>query len=185
MVIYKITNLVTQKCYIGQTIRNPKLREYEHFSDSRVVRMKSKKLYNSIEKYGKEKFIFEIIDRAITLDHLNVLEEYYVNAFDSINNGYNIQIPGNNRTHSSDSIKKMSESQRNAHARRKELGTDTWKRRDGGCMLGKAHPKKGKPSKKYTLEMKAESSKRQKEAALWKGKTWKLIDGKRVWQEKI
>jgi len=184
MVIYKITNLKTNKSYIGQTIRNPKMREYEHFCDSNIVRMKSKKLYNSIEKYGKENFTMEIIDRAISLDHLNILEEYYVKEYDSINNGYNIRNPGNNRLHNKESIEKMREAQKKAHKRRKELGTDTWKRKDGGPMLGKTHPRKGIPGKKLSSEKKAENSKRQKEAALWKGKTWKLVDGKRVWMEK-
>lgn len=184
MYIYKFTNKINGKSYIGQTIQDPNQRLMEHLSAARTDKKKSHKFYNALRKYGLEGFDFEVIAFGITMNHLNLLEEWFVQEYDSIQNGYNLREPGNNKRHSEESLLRMSEAQKQAHARRRMLGRDGgWKRRDGGAMLGKAHPKKGKPSKKHSLEVKAENSRRQKEAALWKGKTWKLIDGKRVWME--
>ena len=44
--IYKITNLINNKIYIGITKRNPKIRFNEHFSN------KNELLYKAKEKYG-------------------------------------------------------------------------------------------------------------------------------------
>jgi hypothetical protein len=67
----------------------------------------------------------------------------------------------------------MRESQRKAHARRKSLGTDTWKRKDGGAMNGKTQSEDSKEKMRLA----------HLEATHCRGKTWKLIDGKRVWME--
>jgi hypothetical protein len=46
------------------------------------------------------------------------------------------------------------------------------------------HPKKGKESTKWSEEAKLAHKKRMKETSTIRGKTWKLIDGKRVWLPK-
>lgn len=91
--IYKITNLVNNKCYIGYT-ENPKKRWKQH----RVSRKDGKKpLYQAFRKYGIENFTFEILyeseDRNETL---LIKEPYYIQLHDSIRNGYNLQEGGNN-----------------------------------------------------------------------------------------
>ncbi|NBU68066.1 MAG: GIY-YIG nuclease family protein [Verrucomicrobia bacterium] len=157
MHIYKFTHIETGKCYIGQTIQDPNQRRLEHIADSRHT-PKTYHFHNALRKYGIEAFTFEVIDSATTLEDLNRLEEKYVLLFDSIDNGFNIRNPGDNKTHNIASIERMRESQRKAHARRKLLGTDTWTRKDGGAM-------KGKYQSKDTKEK------------------MKLVDGKRVWME--
>lgn len=197
MYIYKITNTANNKVYIGQTIQsNPKMRWYSHLADMRGGRKMH--LYNSMRKYGVEAFTWEVIDEVTTLSELNLREEYWLNEYRKTHTVYNLREAGNNKTHSPESIEKMREAQRAAHARRREQGTDGgWVRKDGGAMLGKSHPKKGKPSKKWSTEMKTEHSIRCKtrkpreltdelkeKLAHCKGRTWKLVDGKRVWTEK-
>lgn len=138
MHIYKITNLINQKVYIGQTVqKNPMMRWYSHLADAR--RGKKSYLLDSIRKYGQESFSWEIIDLSNNIDDLNAKEEKWLEHYRNLVEVYNNREAGGNKMHSEKSILKMQESQRQAHARRRAEGTDTWTRRDGGPMKGKAH----------------------------------------------
>jgi len=185
MHIYLITNLINNKVYVGQTVqKNPKMRWYAHLSDAR--RGKKTHLHDSIRKYGVDNFTWEVIDQADDLKTLNDIEDDWINHYRTLTEVYNVREGGGNMLHSAESIEKMRESQRQAHARRRANGTEGgWTRRDGGPMKGKSHPKKGKESKKWSVEMKEKHKILMQEKAdkMFKGKTWKLIDGKRVWME--
>lgn len=162
MHIYKIINLVNNKMYIGQTIqKNPKMRWYDHCSRTRNGQKSH--LYNSMRLYGIDNFVWEIIDSANDIDELNHKEQIWLDTYRKVTEVYNLREAGNNKTHSANSKEKMSESQKQAHARRRSTGTDTWTRQDGGSMKGKSHPKKGKACKKWSDEMKAAHSIRCKE----------------------
>lgn len=91
--IYKITNLVNDKIYIGQTKQDPNKRWSNHKSKARKKKnRKNMAITNSIAQYGEEKFIFEVIDYADSPEKLNELEEYYIIKLNSLcPNGYNIQ----------------------------------------------------------------------------------------------
>jgi group I intron endonuclease len=157
MFIYKIVNTVNDKIYIGQTVqKNPKARWYDHTAC--VRKGKNSHLYNSMRKYGVENFVWQVIDQAESLDDLNAKEKYWLDFFRAESDVYNKREAGNNKIHAPESIEKMRESQRQAHARRRALGTDTWTRIDGGGMKGKVSPKKGKPSTKWSEEAKARHS---------------------------
>ena len=184
MHIYKITNLVNNKIYIGQTIqKNPKMRWYGHQADARGG--KNTHLYNSMRKYGVDQLLWEVIDSAHCLEELNDKEQYWLEEYRKTNEVYNLREAGNNKMHSPDSIEKMKESQRQAHARRRASGTDTWTRRDGGAMKGKAHPRKGISGMWNMPDVAKERIRQvQLERSGTRGKTWKLIDGKRVYTEK-
>jgi group I intron endonuclease len=173
MQIYKCTHIQSGKCYIGQTIQGMDRRKLEHFSHARNS-PKSYHFHNALRKYGEDAFNWEVLECANDLDHLNTLEEFYIQKFDSINSGYNIREGGDNQTHSAESKLRMSEAQKTAHARRRANGTDGgWKRKDGGPMKGKICSEEHK----------------QKVGAANKGnfknKTWKLVNGSRVWMEKV
>ena len=152
MNIYKITNTANSKVYIGQTVQvNPKMRWYSHLADAR--RGKKSYLLDSIRKYGKESFVWEIIDNASSIDELNTKEEYWLNYYKGLGvTVYNNRNAGGNKTHSPESIERMRAAQKLRHATTNVGG---WKRQDGGAMLGKAHPGKGKQhTKRWTNEMK-------------------------------
>jgi group I intron endonuclease len=154
MHIYKITNKINNKVYVGQTIQqNPRMRWYQHCADAR--RGKDTHLYNSMRKYGVDHFHWEIIDNAIDVQDLNNKESQWLEFYRDQQETYNIREAGNNKIHSLESIEKMRASQKLRHATTNVGG---WKRKDGGPMLGKAHPKKGKPSKKWSDEAKAKLS---------------------------
>ena len=84
--IYKITS-PTNKIYIGQSIDiNRRFNEYK-----KVICSQSKKLYNSLQKYGWEQHKFEIIEEC-NLEQLNEREEYYILLYKSHINGLNIKL---------------------------------------------------------------------------------------------
>lgn len=106
MIIYKVTNLINSKVYIGQTINSLNQRWVHHcgkWSSCTYLR-------NAIQKYGKENFTIEEIDRAETLDILNEREIYWIEFYETKNpdKGYNLRFGGNNSTFSEESKKKMS-----------------------------------------------------------------------------
>lgn len=172
MHIYKWTHKESGKCYIGQSIQKPNQRRLEHIHSSRHTN-RTYHFSNAIKKYGVDAFDWEVLEYADSLDELNELEEKYIEKYDSINSGYNIREGGNNKLHSEESKKRMSEAQKAAHARRRKAGTEGgWTRRDGGAMKGKQCSEETK--KKIGFANKDR----------YTGKTWKVIDGKRVWMEK-
>ena len=90
MVVYKITHLDTERCYIGQCIGDVKARWRSHkASDTHLGR--------AIKKYGVESFSFEIIDTADSIAELNEKEIKYIAKYSSIMpNGFNIESGGRN-----------------------------------------------------------------------------------------
>ena len=94
--IYKITNLVNNKIYIGQTINSIDKRFKQHLSQVNCANICSA-LYSAFTKYGKENFIIEsIVSGEYSREELNELEIFYIKKFDSLSpNGYNLQSGGN------------------------------------------------------------------------------------------
>lgn len=93
--IYKITNVINNKIYIGQTSQ---VKFYErfnrHLSNARCNLEGF--LYNAIRKYGHENFNFELIYCCLDQTICNELEIHFINQFQSTNKkfGYNILIGG-------------------------------------------------------------------------------------------
>ena len=158
MYIYKFTHIKTDRVYIGQTIQDPNRRRLEHLSDSRYNK-RTHRFHNAIRKYGEDAFTFEVITTAPNLDELNLLETKYIKEYNSIKNGFNIRNGGDNKTHHQESIEKMRLAQKAAHARRREANGRIEKmNKKSGYKFSKPHPKKGKPSTKWSEEAKARFS---------------------------
>ena len=58
MIVYKVTNKINNKIYIGITTRNINIRWKEHCN----LRARSSILKSAISKYGKDNFIIEEIE---------------------------------------------------------------------------------------------------------------------------
>lgn len=102
MLIYKITNLITNKCYIGQTIKMPEDRWKEHLQhyEANSKNDKNKKLYQSMREYGVENFSFEVVQDNITnYQKLDEAEIYWIHYYNSFLDGYN-GTRGGQRYHS-------------------------------------------------------------------------------------
>lgn len=105
--IYKYTNLINGKIYIGQTKSSLKRRAQKNGDNYRG----STYFYNAIQKYGWENFQSEIIKDNLSCEEANYWEEYFISYFDSTNPeiGYNLSLGGNNKTMSEETKKKISE----------------------------------------------------------------------------
>lgn len=89
MIIYKSTNKITGKIYIGQTTQTLEKRIKSHIIESRMEN--NRPFLLSINKYGSDNFTFEIIDTANSIDELNDKEIYWIDFYNSVSpNGYNI-----------------------------------------------------------------------------------------------
>lgn len=90
--IYKITNKINQKVYIGLTCRSVEQRWLEHLKN--VNNLKEKRpLYSAIAKYGEESFLIETIEE-VEDDFLGEREIYWINFYNSYYNGYNATLGG-------------------------------------------------------------------------------------------
>lgn len=97
MLIYKITNLINNKCYIGQTIKTAEQRWKEHQSHAFGSHLndQNKTLYKAIRKYGLENFTFEVLqDNIETFEQLDKAEIYWIDYYNSFVKGYNETFGG-------------------------------------------------------------------------------------------
>ena len=92
--IYKITNQVNQKIYIGQS-NNIERRFSQHKSPYEQERYSEKPLYKAFAKYGIENFTFEIIEECSS-ELLDEKEKHWISTLHSLvhQNGYNITSGG-------------------------------------------------------------------------------------------
>lgn len=124
MIIYKLTNKINNKIYIGQTIKPFKERLRGHLYDALYRKKPSdSRLSNAIRKYGIDNFNKEIIHIAETLEELNYLEEFYINKYNSRdrNIGYNIKYGGENCLHSNETKRKIGNDTKKRFKENKEL----------------------------------------------------------------
>lgn len=85
-IIYLITNKINSKVYVGQTRKNLSERMRHHFSKYETCI----KLKKAIEQYGKENFNYNVIE-LVPYSELNGRESFYIDKYNSIENGYNIK----------------------------------------------------------------------------------------------
>ncbi len=96
MVIYKITNKNTGKCYVGQTIDDIKNRLRMHFSNNENTNVSY--IRRAIKKHGKDNFSVGILGSYETVEDLNSAEEYFIEFHNCLApNGYNLIKGGKNR----------------------------------------------------------------------------------------
>ncbi len=90
-IIYKHTNKINGKVYIGQTIQIDNLERRWRRSDKTYNSYKScPAFFNALTKYGWDNFETEILQECSTQDELNKQEEYFINLHNCIApNGYN------------------------------------------------------------------------------------------------
>lgn len=107
MIIYKITNTINGKVYIGQSQHSFNKRyERNGVGAERVLACYefakergdsyNKHLYHSMKKYGVENFTVEILEQCKTIAKLNSREKYYIKLYNSGDPdfGYNYQLGG-------------------------------------------------------------------------------------------
>lgn len=101
--IYKITNVINQKMYIGKTSQTPSIRWSQHVSSALVspnVKDYNFLLHKAIRKYGKENFTLQIVEEvADTL--MSARETYWIDYYKTCilteegkTKGYNMTFGG-------------------------------------------------------------------------------------------
>jgi group I intron endonuclease len=108
--VYKITNKVTNKIYIGITNQGSGIRYRHHWYESRIG--DPCPIHKSMAKYGEENFTLEVIDFADTYDELKEKEKYWIKFYNSMDRsiGYNLTEGGDGtfgRMHSEETKEKI------------------------------------------------------------------------------
>lgn len=90
--IYKITNRVNNKVYIGQTHFTIEHRFKQHIKNYNIEHRKQP-LYMAFDKYGIDNFYVEALEE-VECDKLDEREIYWIAYYDSFKNGYNATLGG-------------------------------------------------------------------------------------------
>lgn len=86
--IYKITNLITGECYIGQS-KDVRKRWYEHMKAAIGIDTPvGNKLYAAMQAQGIDNFTFELLEECQPQD-LDKKEKYFIELYHSDSLGYN------------------------------------------------------------------------------------------------
>lgn len=135
--IYKITNIITGKIYVGSAV-NLNKRFSQHKTKLKYNKHHSSKLQNSYNKHGVSSFEFETIEECVK-EKLVEREQHYIDLYDVFNKGYNCSpiagSPMMNKKHTQKTKNKMSDS------RKKVIITDECKKNISLGLLGKKHTK--------------------------------------------
>lgn len=92
--IYKITNDINEKVYIGQTSVSIEARWLQHTRDSKRPEKENRPLYRAMKKYGIDVFHISLIEET---DNPNEREIYWIEQYNSYYKGYNATVGGEGR----------------------------------------------------------------------------------------
>lgn len=95
--IYKITNDINNKIYIGKTTETINERWKEHCRDYQKTRCEKRPLYDAMNKYGIEHFRIEEIETINDISILNDREQYWIEYYNSFKDGYNATKGGDGK----------------------------------------------------------------------------------------
>jgi hypothetical protein len=96
--IYKITNVINNKIYIGKTLSSIEERWKEHCRDSVKPRVEKRPLYEAMNKYGKENFSIELVEECEEYN-INEREIFWIEYYGSFKHGYNATKGGDGRAY--------------------------------------------------------------------------------------
>ena len=92
--IYKITNDINNKVYIGKTEFSIEKRFREHCADAFKERNEKRPLYSAMKKYGIAHFHTELLEET---DNPEEREIYWIEQYQSFKSGYNATLGGDGK----------------------------------------------------------------------------------------
>ena len=136
MIIYKTTNKINGKIYIGQTKRS----WVGYLGSGRV-------LSKAISKYGKENFEREVLCECTTQDELDEMEKYWIKKLNSTNRdiGYNVEDGGLNGTSGEVPQEIRDRIRRTLKGRKRPPFSESWKENISRGKMGSTPWNKGVP----------------------------------------
>jgi group I intron endonuclease len=94
--VYKITNKLDNKSYIGKT-NNLKRRFNQHIKH-KPAKGHNSYISNVIKKYGKDNFVFEVLEESLDAEYISTKEYEYIQKYNTVSpNGYNLRNKIDNR----------------------------------------------------------------------------------------
>lgn len=98
-IIYKVTNKINGREYVGQTIQKLEARKWRHLNDT----MNGSDCYfhRALKKYGINNFNWNVVENIKSnsnkfVNILNYREQHFIKYFDTFKNGYNLTTGGLN-----------------------------------------------------------------------------------------
>jgi hypothetical protein len=150
MIVYKITNLLNNKIYIGKDkTNNP-----NYFGSGLLIR-------NAIKKYGKENFTKDILEFCSSEEQLNEKERYWIDYYKSYNRdiGYNLTLGGDGGDTFTNSLKQEQTKEKlrqnstgKKHSEESRLKISKAREGKGNGMFGKVPWNKGSELSDQTKE---------------------------------
>lgn len=86
MIIYKATNKINGKVYIGKTTRTLEIRKKQHIIEAKNCKFH---FHKAIQKWGESSFDWEVLFTAQDQKELNEKEIFFIKQYDTYKNGYN------------------------------------------------------------------------------------------------
>ena len=158
--IYSITNALTDTVYIGQS-KNISKRFQDHRWSLNTNRHKNPKLQSSWNKYGKERFEFQLVEAVEdTSIDLTTLEQKYKDAAYSL--GYklfNIKEPEDPTIFTQEAIQKISNANKGKKFRLGQTNSEEHRKKISLSHIGDKNPMFGKH---WSLQERKEISERMK-----------------------
>ena len=163
--VYKITNTINDKVYIGITNR---LSRRWHAHKNLVINKVNTPLYNAIGKYGIDQFTITPICSTLTREDMGIIEQQLIKEQNTMTpNGYNLTTGGERSwVFSEESLQRMSDAHKG-----KVLSKET-RQKISDAKKGKPSPKKGtKGLQTHSKETRQKMSESRKGTVAWnKGK---------------
>lgn len=142
--IYKATNIIDGKSYVGYTTTTPDARKSCHFSGAEKHRDNNSHFYNAIRLYGKENFTWNVLkDNIHDILMLKLMETFMIMVHKThwTEGGYNMTWGGDGclgHKHTIETKLKMSKSAKGKNTWSKgKPHNDEWKRKLGDAHRGK------------------------------------------------
>ena len=125
MIVYRAKNKINNKSYIGITTKTLEHRKITH---QKAAKYSNRKFYTALNKYGFDNFEWSVLAEGSDITDLENKEQYYIEKYNSFNDGYNLTSGG-------ESLKEYSEES-------KELMRDArvdWHKSNRNGFKGKTH----------------------------------------------
>lgn len=155
MIVYKTTNLINGKFYIGKQASN-----------SKWYLGSGKALKSAIAKYGRSNFKKEILEECSSLEELSEREKFWIAELNAIEKGYNIAEGGSGGRTFGGGVKKGNKPWNKGRTGLQQA----WNKGTKGAVKpnsttfkpGKAHSMYGKKQSTSTVEKRVENNPNRK-----------------------